>query len=68
MIVIVVCLMDGLRGFGITNFDRVPRFGITMGSVVTFWNNYWIGYHVFYANYLGLGSMEGLMTCQNCVS
>uniref|UniRef100_M1DGU0 Uncharacterized protein n=1 Tax=Solanum tuberosum TaxID=4113 RepID=M1DGU0_SOLTU len=28
-----------------TNLDRLPHFGINMGSVTTFWHKYWIGYH-----------------------
>uniref|UniRef100_M1DDV2 Uncharacterized protein n=1 Tax=Solanum tuberosum TaxID=4113 RepID=M1DDV2_SOLTU len=35
-----------LPRFGITNLDRLPRSGITMGSVATFRYNYGIGYHV----------------------
>uniref|UniRef100_M1DLA5 Uncharacterized protein n=1 Tax=Solanum tuberosum TaxID=4113 RepID=M1DLA5_SOLTU len=38
--------MDRLPHSGITNSDRLPRFGIIMGSVATFWHNHWIGYHI----------------------
>uniref|UniRef100_M1DFE7 Uncharacterized protein n=1 Tax=Solanum tuberosum TaxID=4113 RepID=M1DFE7_SOLTU len=29
-----------------TNLNRLPRFGIIMGSVATFRHNIWIGYHI----------------------
>ncbi|WMV58339.1 hypothetical protein MTR67_051724 [Solanum verrucosum] len=50
--------MDRLPHFVITNLDWLPRFGIKRGSIATFRHNYGIGYHVLYANCLGLGSMR----------
>uniref|UniRef100_M1DN79 'chromo' domain containing protein n=1 Tax=Solanum tuberosum TaxID=4113 RepID=M1DN79_SOLTU len=38
--------MDHLPSSGITNLDRLPHSTITMGSVATFWHNYWIRYHI----------------------
>uniref|UniRef100_M1D9H5 'chromo' domain containing protein n=1 Tax=Solanum tuberosum TaxID=4113 RepID=M1D9H5_SOLTU len=42
--------MDQLPRSDITKLDRLPYSGINMGSVATFWHNYWIVYHVLMVN------------------
>lgn len=50
-----------------TNLDRVPHFDAYMGSGVAFGILIWIGYHVWYNDTLGVGSIKGTLTCHICV-